>query len=597
MANSTQQQEQTVKSVLKSGQRVQDVKLLKMIGYGGQAEVWKASELSPPHREIAVKLVPIPFEGRSEPENVTKVRNLQECELGNWAQIREAHNVVPLYGPVEDRVPGETEYVVIGVKMPLAEGDLSQELQGHNHLLRLRGRKEIRQFLIGIARGLKALHDVNISHGDIKPENILLFSEGQEVIPKLMDFGLSLSGAPSMKQGRGTPEYMAPELFETGGSISLDALKSADVYSLGILFYYIYFGNLPFEAEWANPKERFEKYGKLHKEQPPLLKRTPKIVDPELRELISQMLQKSSPRIELHAVITRLEAGLITHLTADGQIKLEDVIRPDRYRWNPEVHGVLGNNLHYHLIKAVNPMSDIDWLRNNLRDEGIHGYSIHRVLGGFDYLVRLWLKTSYENRVERIMDRFVDGKGGKNLHLRIRRFELFQKSPKIRITDKDTILSEIAQCADSTDENAEFLALKKNKFVLSELRHRRTPKIRFFVFVSSPTLCPDKVFDLCLGQLRTELLGGKGHPEQVSVYYGSGEVRGLLKFRLGRFHDYIPIVDLLQNYAMETRASADLNFQSFVEFDQTALVESDDGSIPREVALHCAEIQYGAKID
>lgn len=98
------------------------------------------------------------------------------------------------------------------------------------------------------ARALLAASKKGIVHRDIKPSNIM-FDENQLI--KLVDFGLAFAKqiSANLTQGSeflGTPSYMAPEQAK---SPSVD--HRADIYSLGITFYHMLYGKLPFEATSA----------------------------------------------------------------------------------------------------------------------------------------------------------------------------------------------------------------------------------------------------------------------------------------------------------------------------------------------------------
>ncbi|WP_166822759.1 serine/threonine-protein kinase [Thalassoroseus pseudoceratinae] len=99
-----------------------------------------------------------------------------------------------------------------------------------------------------IAEGLAAAHRDGIVHRDLKPDNVLMTNRG---MPKLADFGLakrilSNDGIPA-EQLAGTPYFMAPELFHGG-----PATVVSDVYALGVTYYLLLTGRLPFVAGSLN---------------------------------------------------------------------------------------------------------------------------------------------------------------------------------------------------------------------------------------------------------------------------------------------------------------------------------------------------------
>lgn len=109
-----------------------------------------------------------------------------------------------------------------------------------------------------IAEALRYIHNQSIIHGDIKSENILITRtpEGRRV-PKLLDFGLARAAVqPEVGAIEGTPEYLAPERIY-GGAPS----KASDIYALGLLFYEVLVGGLPFRGS-------IEQVFRMHIEQP-----------------------------------------------------------------------------------------------------------------------------------------------------------------------------------------------------------------------------------------------------------------------------------------------------------------------------------------
>lgn len=104
------------------------------------------------------------------------------------------------------------------------------------------------EIVIQASRALEAASKKGVVHRDIKPSNIL-FDENQHV--KIVDFGLASAEKMSarithVEEFLGTPSFMAPEQAQ---SSSVD--HRADIYSLGITFYFMLYGKLPFTASTA----------------------------------------------------------------------------------------------------------------------------------------------------------------------------------------------------------------------------------------------------------------------------------------------------------------------------------------------------------
>lgn len=135
-----------------------------------------------------------------------------------------------------------------------------------------------------VARGLQAVHAVNICHRDVKPSNILFDLDGQA---KISDFGIARVGdATRMTHTTailGTPTYMAPEQAD-----SPEVDPRADVYSLGVVLYEMLCGRPPFESETPLGMLRRHRYH---------LPEQPKMLNPRLptalSDLVLAMLEKA----------------------------------------------------------------------------------------------------------------------------------------------------------------------------------------------------------------------------------------------------------------------------------------------------------------
>ncbi len=132
-----------------------------------------------------------------------------------------------------------------------------------------------------ICAGLAAAHDCGLLHRDLKPANIMLDGRGRV---RITDFGLALSSADATGRSEtaGTPAYMAPEQIGKG-----EASVRSDIYSLGLVFYELFTGHLPYQANTAIEWRR------AHLESSP---RTPssvvKDIDPAVESAILRCLQK-----------------------------------------------------------------------------------------------------------------------------------------------------------------------------------------------------------------------------------------------------------------------------------------------------------------
>lgn len=233
------------------------------IGRGAFGTVYRAMD---PNLQVDLALKVIRPPSADEP--IDTARALREARL--LAQISHP-NVVRVYRA--DRVENE-----VGVAMELIKGRTLEDIveregaYGANEAL-LVGRD--------LCRALAAVHAAGLLHGDIKARNVMR-AEGGRIV--LMDFGggRDLKREPSQADSiSGTPLYLAPEVFA-----GQDATKTADIYSLGVLIYFLATGTYPIEGSSFADIER------QHRQYAP--RRPLRDIRPDLTEAFTQVVERAT---------------------------------------------------------------------------------------------------------------------------------------------------------------------------------------------------------------------------------------------------------------------------------------------------------------
>ena len=209
------------------------------IGQGSFGQVCKAVHLAT-NTTVAAKGIKFTF-GTDEDEKLRKM------------VLEEAYKMLMVDHPNIAKLLGYSHH--LGTAWLFIEfcdlGDLDKYMHANfthanNPKLSLRPKLRIMQ---GITEAVAYLHNRTpaIIHGDITPTNVLMITKGKEHIPKLTYFGFtklnhyrsSLYGSTSSSTGllsaKGTPQYMAPELF-LANDIGFRYEPSVDTFSLGLLF-------------------------------------------------------------------------------------------------------------------------------------------------------------------------------------------------------------------------------------------------------------------------------------------------------------------------------------------------------------------------
>jgi serine/threonine protein kinase len=160
-----------------------------------------------------------------------------------------------------------------------------------------------------VCSALRAAHEANVIHRDLKPQNIMVTRSG---IAKIMDFGIAKGGdltqMTRVGMAVGTPSYMAPEQCR-----GLEADPRSDIYSLGIVLFYMLTGVQPFRAE-SIPALIY-----MHiSEPPPRPSSVNPNIPPEVEALVLKCLEKDPDARYQTAVELRRAIGHIAQRLAAG---------------------------------------------------------------------------------------------------------------------------------------------------------------------------------------------------------------------------------------------------------------------------------------
>ncbi len=212
------------------GQNLGRYHVIEQLGQGGMASVYKAFDTTL-ERFVAIKIIRTDKQEGTEQNEFLK-RFQREAKA--LAQMDHPYILKVLdYGE-----QAGTPFLI----MPFVMGGTLKEKMGHPMPYR-----EAAALLAPVAQALDYAHQRKIIHRDVKPANILITESNS---PLLSDFGIAkiLESKDSTQLtatgvGIGTPDYMAPEQWMG------KADPRTDIYSLGIIFFQMVTGRLPFSAD------------------------------------------------------------------------------------------------------------------------------------------------------------------------------------------------------------------------------------------------------------------------------------------------------------------------------------------------------------
>jgi serine/threonine protein kinase/tetratricopeptide (TPR) repeat protein len=212
-------------------------KLLEELGSGGMGVVYKAEQIKPVKRSVALKIIKL---GMDTKQVVARFETERQA-----LAVMDHPNIAKIYdgGATETGRPYFVMELVRGI--PITE-------YCDKHKLTTKERMEL---FVEVCEAVQHAHQKGVIHRDLKPSNILVAIQEEKPVPKIIDFGIAKATEHSLsertlftEQGQliGTPEFMSPEQAEMSG---LDVDTRTDIYSLGVILYKLLVGVLPFDPE------------------------------------------------------------------------------------------------------------------------------------------------------------------------------------------------------------------------------------------------------------------------------------------------------------------------------------------------------------
>jgi eukaryotic-like serine/threonine-protein kinase len=203
-------------------------RLVYKLGGGGMGSVWLAEDML---LERSVALKELMHHAGASDQAGPRLRAIQEAR----AMARVRH---PAIVPIHDVFfVGDDPWIV----MEYISGRSLQDIIKDQLLDEL----SIARIGLHVLRGLIAVHRAGVVHRDVKPTNILVADDGSIF---LVDFGIARIAGDSSLTGQsivGTPDFLAPERLRTGFQVG----PPADIWALGVTFYYAMEGSTPFSRD------------------------------------------------------------------------------------------------------------------------------------------------------------------------------------------------------------------------------------------------------------------------------------------------------------------------------------------------------------
>jgi serine/threonine protein kinase len=277
-------------------------RILHKLGEGGMGAIYKAVQIST-QKPVAIKVV-----AARHAENESTIRRFQR-EVKLQSKL-EHPNIVTV---IDFAKTPDGQYFFA---MPFIEG------KSLRRMILDAGKFSLPDFLalaMQICDGLECAHAEGIVHRDLKGDNIVVAHIGRQRVAKILDFGLAKAiqqGDDTAKSGpeltsvgmaMGTPAYMSPEQAKGEG----DKIGSrSDLYSLGVIFYQMLTGSLPFRSDTP--------WGVMHQHisEPPVPLRQINPDAPEsIERAIMRLLEKEPEKRYPSALALRRDLEMVARTT------------------------------------------------------------------------------------------------------------------------------------------------------------------------------------------------------------------------------------------------------------------------------------------
>jgi eukaryotic-like serine/threonine-protein kinase len=233
--------------------------IIRELGRGGMGIVYLAEQVRPVRRKIALKVIKA---GRDSADFLVRFEaERQALALMDHPAIARVYDA----GVSRHGRPYFVMEYVDGV--PITQ---------YCDARRLSTRQRAELFRL-VCLGVQHAHQKGVIHRDLKPSNILVAEQDGVPVPKIIDFGLAKAFGLKLTADTlvtehglliGTPAYMSPEMANLDPS-ALDT--RSDVYSLGLIFYELLVGELPFDTRMLANAAFGEMLRIIREEDPPRL--------------------------------------------------------------------------------------------------------------------------------------------------------------------------------------------------------------------------------------------------------------------------------------------------------------------------------------